>query len=151
MFATALKDLAVELNIFVMTSTQVNANADDNKNIRNESSIAGSRAVINKADIGCVGARPTNDELSILKDTGLISYGEPNMVTDIYKVRSGEWSQVRIWSHVDLGTLRKHDLFVTNSKMEAIVGDFNDSFDFIVDWTQEIAEKIERIKKSFND
>ena len=26
MFATALKDLAVELNIFVMSSTQVNAN-----------------------------------------------------------------------------------------------------------------------------
>ena len=38
MFATALKDLAVELNVAMFTSTQVNASADDNKNIRNEAS-----------------------------------------------------------------------------------------------------------------
>ena len=38
MFTTALKDLAVELNVAMFTSTQVNASADDNKNIRNEAS-----------------------------------------------------------------------------------------------------------------
>ena len=52
MFSTALKELAVELNVCVFSSTQVNANADSNVNIRNESSIAGSRAIINKAE-GC--------------------------------------------------------------------------------------------------
>ena len=72
MFSTALKDLAVELNIFVMTSTQVNANADSNINIRNESSIAGSRAIINKADVGVVMARPTKEELDIFIDRGCV-------------------------------------------------------------------------------
>ena len=43
MMATALKDLAVELDVCVFTSTQVNANVDNNTNIRNESSLAGGR------------------------------------------------------------------------------------------------------------
>ena len=41
----------------------------------------------------------------------------PNIVTDIYKVRSGQWTQVRIWSSVDLGNLRKQDLYITDSRL----------------------------------
>ena len=70
MFSTALKELAVELNICVFTSTQVNSNADSNTNIRNESSIAGSRAIINKADIGMIMARPTKEELDFFAGLG---------------------------------------------------------------------------------
>lgn len=117
MFSDALKQLAVELDIFIMSSTQVNASADDNKNIRSESSIAGSRAVINKGDVGCIMARPTADELGALGETisqfGII----PNLTTDIYKVRGGDITQVRIWSYMDLGTLRRTDLLVTDSQL----------------------------------
>ncbi len=119
MFSTALKDLAVELNIFMMSSTQVNSNADSNQNIRNEASIAGSRSIINKADIGAIMARPTKEELELLESEKGPSF-RPNIVTDIYKVRSGEWNQVRIWSDVNLGNLRKEDLFVTNARMETL-------------------------------
>ena len=148
MFATALKDLAVELNIFVMTSTQVNASADDNKNIRNEASLAGGRSTINKADYGLIMARPTRDELETLKNMS-DSYGIPNIVTDVYKVRNGQWTQVRIWSKVDLGTLKKEDLFLTDSKLEPIT-------DFSADFTYEIAlehkqnEKIKQLLERFN-
>lgn len=117
MFSTALKDLAVELNVFVMSSTQVNANADNNANIKNESALAGSRSIINKADVGVIMSRPTKEELDFFRnDNGQMF--EPNIVTDVYKVRSGEWNQVRIWSEVNLGNLRKKDLFVTNARME---------------------------------
>lgn len=142
MFSTALKDLAVELNIFVLTSTQVNANADNNQNIRNESSIAGSRAVINKADVGCVMARPTKEELEFLRTEGGISF-EPNMVTDIYKVRSGEWNQVRIWSDVNLGNLRKTDMFVTNSRMEVL--NVGLQFNYQINWEGNSSLELERI------
>lgn len=120
MFATALKDLAVELQIFVMTSTQVNTNADNNQNIRNESSIAGSRSIINKADIGVIMARPTKEDLEVLQPITIEIGVAPNIVTDVYKVRSGEYTQVRIWSYVDLGTLRKQDLFMTDARYEVI-------------------------------
>ena len=148
MFATALKDLAVELNVFIMTATQVNANADQNTTIRNESTIAGSRAIINKADIGCVMARPTKQELDTIAESGIIDL--PNCVTDIYKVRSGAWSQVRIWSNVNLGNLRKEDLFLTDARLEPIkdyqpMYSYNDS-DIDKADIDEALEDMERIK-----
>ena len=122
MMATALKDLAVELNVCVFTATQVNANADNNTNIRNESSLAGGRSTINKADNGAMMARPTKEELETLEPI-IATYGKPNLVTDIFKVRSGEWTQVRIWSIVDLGRMRRDDLFLTDNRLE-VINDF---------------------------
>ena len=139
MFTTALKDLAVELNVAMFTSTQVNASADDNKNIRNEASLAGGRATINKADNGAIMARPTPEELETLEPI-TNTYGIPNCVTDIFKCRSGEWTQVRVWSQVDLGRLKKKDLFVTDARLEPIteffVDDGIDSYE-IYEWDNE--------------
>ena len=144
MFSTALKDLAVELNVFVMSSTQVNSNADNNQNIRNESTIAGSRSIINKADIGAIMARPTKEELEFLQNEDGVGF-QPNIVTDIFKVRSGEWNQVRIWSDVNLGNLRKKDLFVTNSRMEVL--DIGTSYNYQINWENEsIAEYAEQLE-----
>ena len=121
MFATALKDLAVELDVAMFTSTQLNAKGDDNREIRNEGTLAGGRSTINKADNGSIMARPTKEELEILEPL-FDERGTPNLVTDVFKVRSGEWTQVRIWSIMNLGTLKKEDLFVTNSRLEPIEG-----------------------------
>jgi replicative DNA helicase len=146
MMATALKDLAVELNVCVFTSTQVNANADNNVNIRNESSLAGGRSTINKADNGAIMARPTKEELETLEPI-TSSYGKPNLVTDIFKVRSGEWTQVRIWSIVDLGRMRREDLFITDSRLEVIndfyTGDEYNISDFEDDELIEIKRKVD--------
>ena len=133
MFATALKDLAVELNVAMFTSTQVNASADDNKNIRNEASLAGGRSTINKADNGAIMARPTNEELEALQEL-TARFGTPNVVTDIFKARSGEWTQVRIWSQVNLGTMKKKDLFITDSRLEPIDGFFEDDLYEVRSW-----------------
>ena len=134
MFATALKDLAVELNVSVFTSTQVNAKADENKDIRNESSLAGGRSTINKADNGMIMARPTNEELEVVSKLHTVA---PNIVTDIFKVRSGEWNQVRIWSRMDLGTMRKEDLFITDSRLEPLTNFYDGDLDSIMDWEDE--------------
>ena len=144
MFSTALKELAVELNVFVMSSTQVNSNADNGQNIRNESSIAGSRAIVNKADIACIMSRPTKEELNFFKTENSLTFF-PNIVTDIYKVRSGEWNQIRIWSDVNLGNLRKRDLFATNARMEIIpVGS---SLNYQIEWDNDTTLKfIEELK-----
>ncbi len=150
MFATALKDLAVELNVCVFTSTQVNSNADDNKNIRNESSLAGGRATINKADNGAILARPTKEELDALSGV-TETYGIPNMVTDIFKVRSGEWTQIRIWSQVDLGTMRKKDLFLTDERLEPIDGFFERIEYQVVNWEENEKENIISIVEQLNE
>lgn len=146
MMATALKDLAVELDVCVFTSTQVNANADNNTNIRNEASLAGGRSTINKADNGAIMARPTKEELETLEPI-IATYGKPNLVTDIFKVRSGEWTQVRIWSIMDLGTMKREDLFITDSRLEVIKdfysGDEYNISDFEDEELMEIKRKVD--------
>lgn len=152
MFATALKDLAVELNVAMFTSTQVNASADDNKKIRNEGSLAGGRSTINKADNGAIMARPSPEELESL-ETVTNTYGIPNCVTDIFKCRSGEWTQVRIWSQVDLGRLKKRDLFVTDARLEPIADFFvdegYDSYE-VYEWDNEIQQLIMQTLEELN-
>ena len=142
MFSTALKDLAVELDVFVMSSTQLNAKGDDNTNIRNESALAGSRAVINKADVGVIIARPTQIELQAFQ--GMAEAKEnfimPNIVTDVYKVRSGQWNQLRIWSYVDLGNLRKIDLFTTNAALQVVEVEIESNY--IDDWENSFKEEV---------
>ena len=150
MFATALKDLAVELNVAMFTSTQVNASADDNKNIRNEASLAGGRSTINKADNGAIMMRPTNEELESMQDL-VTKYGQPNVVTDIFKARSGEWTQVRIWSLFNLGTLKRRDLFITDSRLEIIEGFFESDCYEVHNWEdgeiQEIMHHVNELNK----
>ena len=145
MLTTALKDLAIELNISVFTSTQVNANVDDNRGIRNESSIAGSRSIINKADNGCIMTRPTKEELEALQSLTIIEI--PNIVTDVYKVRSGQWSQVRIWSYFNGGTMRKKDLFITDAQLNIIEDFFMEPQIQIENWENEDIEINELINE----
>ena len=153
MFSTALKDLAIELNVAVFTSTQVNAKIDENKDIKNESVIAGSRSIINKADNACVCTRPTSAELEVLDK---ISCQKPNIVTDVFKVRSGAWSQVRIWSYFDGGTMRKKDLFITDSRLEPLIDFFNEEDVNVESWEvnekeKEINEIIEKCNKELTE
>lgn len=160
MFSDALKKLAVDLDIFIMTSTQVNAKADDNKDVRNEATLAGSRAIINKADFGCVMARPTKEELvaiSGLCETEKIKWEAehiepfqmPNCVTDIYKNRGGADTQIRIWSYLDLGTMKRHDYFVTDSRNEGktptICPEYNIPFE------EEDIEKLDLCENELNN
>ena len=152
MFATALKDLAVELDVAMFTSTQLNAKGDDNKDIRNEGTLAGGRSTINKADNGAVMARPTKEELEILEPLYENDPDrKPNLVTDIFKVRSGEWTQVRIWSDMNLGTLKKKDLFITDSRMEP-VENFNERSDYqIKSWDEHEDEHLKVILERLNN
>ena len=147
MFATALKDLAIELNVSVFTSTQVNANVDNNKNIRNEASLAGGRSTINKADNGAIMARPTKEELEVLSK---VDPRTPNLVTDVFKVRSGAWSQVRIWSIFDGGTLRREDLYITDNKLDIIEDFYNEPFAEVIDWTDERVHEIKKVLDKCN-
>ena len=149
LMATALKDLAIEQNISVFTSTQVNAKVDDNSNIRNEASLAGGRSTINKADNGIIGARPTREELDFLSKEIIPSCGgrAPNIVFDIFKVRSGRWTQVRIWSHFDTGNLRLEDLFVTDAQFNVVNGIFDNSVEISWELSDEDQEYLNYLNR----
>ena len=83
-------------------------------------------------------ARPTKEELKILENFIAAKGKIPNIVTDIYKVRSGRYNQVRIWSEVNLGNLRKEDLFITDNKLELL-----EDFEGMVPFFYEDEENVE--------
>lgn len=120
MLSTALKDLAVEQDVFMMSATQVNSNTDGNeKGIKNQNSIRGSKAVVDKADIALIGGLVPDEQLEAIQ--GYIQkYGMPTQVQDVYKVRRGRWTNLKIWSDVDLGTCRRRDLFCTDAGLKEI-------------------------------
>lgn len=121
-----LKEVARRYNIPVYTCTQTNANLGANETIGVES-IAGSRAVANKLDVGGVflGLRPKEEkalqEIELqLHERGFNKY-HPTHIYHMYKTRFGSYPQnIKIWVNFDKGTCRMRDCFCTDWKNQLI-------------------------------
>lgn len=116
MASIALKDLANELDIFVMSGTQLNEKWKEYKGIRDYNLIRGSKAIADKIDVGGI-SLPLTEEEHRLVDPIARQKGVdfPTQVQDMYKIRRGKFTRVRIWSKVDLGICRTKDLFLTDT------------------------------------
>lgn len=155
LFTTSLKNVTVELNIFMMTSTQI-SNDEENKNggFRDFRNIRGSRAIVDLVDFACIMSRPSVEELNAVSGFKQSFGYAPNLVTDVFKNRRGRWVMIRIWSYWDAGTCRKYDLFVTTPNLKAVkefsVVDFkrtdNEDYSELLALynTGEISERIEQ-------
>lgn len=119
LFTTALKNLAIELNAFVLTSTQV-SNDDGEGGFKDFKNIQGSKSIANLTDLACVMSRPSKDELETLSGFKNCFSFSPNLVIDIFKNRRGRWNMIRIWAYADLGCCRREDLFVTTTDLKPI-------------------------------
>ena len=120
MLSTALKDLAVEQDVFMMSATQLNSSQDTNeKGIKNQNSIRGSKSIVDKADIAMIGTLVPDDQRDQIAPY-VAKYGMPTQVFDVYKVRRGKWTNLKIWTNADLGTCRRSDVFVTDSNIKEI-------------------------------
>lgn len=155
LFTTSLKNVTVELNIFMMTSTQI-SNDEENKNggFRDFRNIRGSRAIVDLVDFACIMSRPSVEELNAVSGFKQSFGYAPNLVTDVFKNRRGRWVMIRIWSYWDAGTCRKYDLFVTTPNLKAVkefsVVDFkrtdNEDYSELLTLynTGEVSERIEQ-------
>lgn len=114
MLSDRLKTICNETGIFLITSTQLNDNWKDERN-QDTSSIRGSKAIIDKADVALLGVPVTKKDLERLEPIlkkGF--YPTPNMCFNLFKMRRGKYSNVKIFTQVNLGTLRTKDCFVTD-------------------------------------
>ena len=118
-----LKGLANELSIHISSATQLNGDYEE-KEVKNQNLLRGSKAIADKADIGAI-TLPMNNAEQELAEAIALKMGTlvPNFITDIYKNRRGKWTGIRIWRNIDLGTCRTIDCFVTDRRNEPI--DFN--------------------------
>lgn len=146
MLATTLKNLALELNAFVLTSTQVSDAENDKKDSwKDYHHIAGAKSIAHLVDMGCIVSRPTQEELRQLEGITRNLDITPNFVIDVFKNRGGRWTMLRIWSYHDLGTCRRRDLFVTTPNLKPIE-DFN-IIDFGMEKTQAETELEDRLNQ----
>ena len=111
-----LKELTRKYNISIDTCTQVSG---DYKNIDNkdETIIRGSRAIVDKIDVGYIVSKPSKKEMKMLEPilkSGFNHEYEPNICYSVYKNRGGKYSRLKIWLYIDYDTMRVHDLFVTD-------------------------------------
>ena len=144
MFTTTLKNLAVELNAFILTSTQLSNDDDPKGGFKDFRNVQGSKAIVNLADFACIMSRPSIEEINQVAEFKKSFGFTPNLVTDVYKNRRGRWNMVRIWSVHDLGTCRKHDLFITTANMKHV-----DNF-IIVDFTAYEDGTLKELEKLYN-
>lgn len=120
LLATTLKELANELNIHISTATQLSGEYEE-KEIKNENLIRGSKAVADKADIGAITLKVTAAEEELGRAFAIkLNTQIPNFITDIYKNRRGKWTGIRIWRYIDLGTSRISDCFVTDRQNDLV-------------------------------
>jgi len=113
--STDLKAMARKYNISLESCTQVTTDAKDDSN-RDQSIVAGAKAILNKADGGLIAMPPSTKEMkkieSILRE--MLNKPSPNLVYSIYKNRGGKYTKIKVWLYIDYGTMRTHDLFVTD-------------------------------------
>ena len=161
MLSTSIKDLASDLGIFAESATQLNRGDNDSKTgVKNQNNVRGAISIVDKCDVASIFARTIPEEITALEPF-ISKYGRtPNQVSDIYKVRRGRFTNVRIWSYFDYGTCRKYDLFITNGDytpvdeftpvifMNRDVGDFHELLDKLNNMNKTQIEKPKEEPKS---
>ena len=145
LFTTALKNLAVELDAFILTATQISNDDDKKGGFKDMRNIQGSKAIANLVDFGCIMSVPSQEELEEVKGFQKMFNFSPNCITDVFKNRRGRWTRVRIWSRMDLGTCRKYDLFVTTPNNKQIE-DFQ-----CIEFTMEKKPDMIELENMFNE
>ena len=113
--STKLKNYSRKFDVSIDAGTQVNDKSKDENN-RDETIIAGAKAIINKSDGAMIAMPPTEKELKKIEPIlrKLINSPTPNLVYSVYKNRGGKWNKVKIWLYIDYDTMRTYDLFVTD-------------------------------------
>ena len=134
MFITRLKELAIRLNIFIWTATQVSGDWKSAKEA-DQQLLRGAKAISDKVDNGSILLPIRESDKAIIAQS--IAKGfelEPTHVVHIYKVRRGRFNNIRLYIHFDRSTCRTTDCFATDNEGKLI--DINDTnVELILDQT----------------
>ena len=124
-FATELKTIAQQLDVFIFTASQLNGEAQM-ATYKDQNLLAGSKALANKLDVGIISMRPSRSEQDKLESILQRKFNipMPDIGHWVYKVRRGRLTHIIIWSKTNLGTMDEEALFVTDFDFNLIDIDF---------------------------
>lgn len=119
-----LKQICNKYEVYLMTATQLNGewkNAWRTGEQIDGNLIKGSKAIIDKTDFAMILlpiSKKEKDEVQPLIAKGFGK--QPNFVTHIFKNRGNRHDKLKIFSHINMGTMRMVDCFATNLDHELV-------------------------------
>lgn len=124
-FATELKSLAEQLNIFITTSSQLSGEVKDAVRY-DQNLLAGAKGLAFKLDVGMIAMRVQPQHQKKIEPImhKMMNIPEPNYFFSVYKVRRGKLTMLMVWCYVEMGTVTEKPLFVTDFDYNLIDVDF---------------------------
>ena len=97
MISVRLKDLATDNGIFIMSSTQLNADYQ-NASVYDQNLLRGAKAIADKIDMGSIMLRLNDSDIEMIKPLAAEKGIEmPNLKISIYKNRRGRYNHILLW------------------------------------------------------
>ena len=118
MISVRLKDLANQYDIFIMTSTQLNASYTDGK--LDQNSLRGSKAIADKVDWAALLVKATKQDHEYLQSIIDMGFPVPDIKMSIYKNRRGRYKDVILWCRSRRESCRIIPMFMTDMNYEWI-------------------------------
>ena len=119
LIAVRLKDLCNEYGVFIMTSTQLNAEYREAQ-VYDQNLLRGAKSIADKIDYGAIMLQTSQEDKNALK--GIVaklqvsdpSIVMPNIKMSVYKNRRGQYKDILLWCNGKRGTCRIEPMFVTD-------------------------------------
>lgn len=115
MMASALKDCAKTLGIYIWTATQLSGDYQNAKQL-DAGYLRSAKSIADKADAGWI-LMPVREQDKPIVDSYCTKGFElvPNFVLSVYKVRAGSFQNIKVYVYFDRSTCQMYDCFVTDS------------------------------------
>ena len=119
LIAVRLKDLCNEYGVFIMTSTQLNAEYREAQ-VYDQNLLRGAKSIADKIDYGAIMLQTSQEDKDALK--GLVSRLQvsdpsivmPNIKMSVYKNRRGQYKDILLWCNGKRGICRIEPMFATD-------------------------------------
>jgi len=120
MIAIRLKDLCNEYGVFIMTSTQLNADYVTAQQY-DQNLLRGAKAIADKIDFGAIMLQTSQEDKDALKPI-LVKQNlpEPVIKISVYKNRRGQYKDILLWCKADRGICRIEPMFATTYQYELV-------------------------------
>lgn len=114
LLASKLKDIAVQYGVFVLSSTQLNADYQTSET-PDQNLLRGSKAIADRIDWGGIMLETTKEDREKIEAfCKKNSLPIPNVKMSIYKNRANKWKGIYLWMSTQTGICRFETLFVTD-------------------------------------
>lgn len=120
MLSNKLKDICNQYGVFILSSTQLNADYQDSET-PDQNLLRGAKSIADKIDYGSVLLPVKEKDLKSLENIlAKTTFPKPTIKMSIYKNRRGRYKGIYLWCKADLGCCRVQPMFATGWDYELI-------------------------------